>query len=66
MADETKSSKLVNMFDGWIIENWYGKDDDENNPMHYAYQSDMPDIRQILRQSNLMTQQQGNNDENTG
>ena len=41
------------MLEEWVVENWYGKDLDDNNPLHYAYLTDMPDIRQILRQSKL-------------
>ena len=37
------------VFEEWVVENWYGKDLEDNNPLHYAYLSDMPDIRQILR-----------------
>jgi len=36
-----------------VVENWFGKDYYDNNPLHYAYLSDMPDIRQILRQAKL-------------
>lgn len=41
----------LKIFEGWVVDNWFGKDIDDNNPLHYAYLSDMPDIRQILRQS---------------
>ena len=37
----------------WVIDNWFVKDLDNNNPLHYAYLSDMPDIRQILRQNKI-------------
>ena len=49
---QTKHS--VRLLEDWVVENWYGKDVDDNNPLHYAYLNDMPDIRQILRQSDLM------------
>lgn len=41
----------MKIFEEWVVDNWFGKDLDDNNPLHYAYLSDMPDIRQILRQS---------------
>ena len=43
----------VKILEDWVIENWFGKDLEDNNPLHYAYLSDMPDIRQILRQSHM-------------
>lgn len=52
VADSTKKN-TVKIFEDWVVENWFGKDSDDNNPLHYAYLSDMPDIRQILRQSKL-------------
>ena len=53
VADSNKKN-TVKIFEDWVVENWYGKDLDDNNPLHYAYLSDMPDIRQILRQSKLI------------
>lgn len=44
LLDESKKS-TIKMFEGWVVDNWYGKDNDDNNPLHYAYLSDMPDIR---------------------
>ena len=41
------------MFEDWVVDNWYGKDIADNNPLHYAYIRDMPDIRQILRENKL-------------
>ena len=35
----------VKIFEDWVVENWFGKDLEDNNPLHYAYLSDMPDIR---------------------
>ena len=52
VADAAKKS-TVKIFEDWVVDNWYGKDLDDNNPLHYAYLSDLPDIRQILRQSKL-------------
>lgn len=52
VADVSKGDKN-SIFEEWVVENWYGKDADDNNPLHYAYLSDLPDIRQILRQSKL-------------
>ena len=48
VADVSKGDKN-SIFEEWVVENWYGKDSDDNNPLHYAYLSDLPDIRQILR-----------------
>lgn len=48
VADQKKGDK-TSVLEEWVVENWYGKDLDDNNPLHYAYLSDMPDIRQILR-----------------
>ena len=53
VADSEKKN-TVKVLEDWVVENWYGKDLDDNNPLHYAYLSDMPDIRQILRQSQLI------------
>ena len=50
VADQQKGDKN-SIFEEWVVENWYGKDLEDNNPLHYAYLSDLPDIRQILRQS---------------
>ena len=47
------SNFTTQYFEDWVVDNWYGKDLDDNNPLHYAYISDMPDIRQILRESNF-------------
>ena len=47
------SNYTVKILEDWVVDNWYGKDIDDNNPLHYAYIRDMPDIRQILRESNL-------------
>lgn len=52
VADSAKKS-TTKIFEDWVVDNWYGKDLHDNNPLHYAYLSDLPDIRQILRQSNL-------------
>mmetsp|Transcript_7234 Transcript_7234/g.10126 ORF Transcript_7234/g.10126 Transcript_7234/m.10126 type:complete len:145 (+) Transcript_7234:846-1280(+) len=52
VADSSKKN-TVKIFEDWVVENWYGKDLEDNNPLHYAYLSDLPDIRQILRQSKL-------------
>jgi ankyrin repeat protein len=52
IADKDKKSQSK-FLEEWVVENWYGKDADDNNPLHYAYLSDLPDIRQILRQSKL-------------
>lgn len=52
VADDKKKN-TVKIFEDWVVENWFGKDLDDNNPLHYAYLSDMPDIRQILRQSKM-------------
>ena len=49
IADAQKKDAAGNIFEEWVVENWYGKDLDDNNPLHYAYLTDMPDIRQILR-----------------
>ena len=46
---DAKKGDTGNIFEEWVVENWYGKDLDDNNPLHYAYLTDMPDIRQILR-----------------
>ena len=35
------------------INNIFNKDEDGQNPLHYAYLYDLPDIRQILRQSGM-------------
>ena len=35
----------VKILEDWVVENWFGKDLEDNNPLHYAYLSDMPDIR---------------------
>ena len=48
-----KELSSVKFFEDWVVDNWYGKDLEDNNPLHYAYISDMPDIRQILRESNF-------------
>ena len=48
IANQQKKN-TVKVLEDWVIENWYGKDLDDNNPLHYAYMTDMPDIRQILR-----------------
>ena len=47
------NKNTLKIFENWVIDNWYGKDLNDNNPLHYAYLTDMPDIRQILRQSRL-------------
>ena len=52
MASED-SKFTTNYFEDWVVDNWYGKDLQDNNSFHYAYVSDMPDIRQILRESNF-------------
>ena len=44
---------MFNFHNDWVVENWFAKDHNENNPLHYAYLNDMPEIRQILRQSKL-------------
>ena len=50
LADAKKDDAAAGkVFEEWVVENWYGKDLDDNNPLHYAYLTDMPDIRQILR-----------------
>lgn len=48
IADPGKGNTTA-IFEEWVVENWYGKDLEDNNPLHYAYLSDLPDIRQILR-----------------
>jgi len=37
----------------WMAGHWFGKDEMDNNPLHYAYLSDQPAIRQILRNCGL-------------
>ena len=27
----------VNVLEDWVVENWYGKDEQDNIPLHYAY-----------------------------
>ena len=49
----TGSKNTSKIFEDWVVDNWYGKDINDNNPLHYAYIRDMPDIRQILRDSKL-------------
>ena len=43
----------VKILEDWVVENWFGKDTEDNTPLHYAYLSDLPDIRQILRQQHI-------------
>ena len=35
------------------VQNMFNKDDAGLNPLHYAYLYDLPDVRQILRQSGM-------------
>ena len=48
IGDQSKKN-TAKIFEEWVVENWFGKDLEDNNPLHYAYLSDMPDVRQILR-----------------
>ena len=47
------SKNTTKIFEDWVVDNWYGKDAADNNPLHYAYIRDMPNIRQILRENKL-------------
>ena len=40
-----EKKNTVRILEDWVLENWYGKDHVDNNPLHYAYLVDMPNIR---------------------